>query len=58
MAIFIGMSRHLKNTFPHFNDLPFGAIIGRATISNVAPVKILQVTDELINRLTMEDKRL
>ncbi len=45
-----------KKYIPDFKHLPFGAIIGKATISDVIRIENLQMTDELINRLTMEEK--
>lgn len=45
-----------KKFIPDFRKLPFGAIIGQATISDVLKVETLGMTDELINRLTMEEK--
>ena len=45
-----------KKYIPNFKTLPFGAIIGEATITDVIPVEMMQMTDELINRLTMEEK--
>lgn len=45
-----------KKYIPDFRNLPFGAIIGQATISDVIKVEDLGMNDELINRLTMEEK--
>ncbi len=45
-----------KKYIPDFTKLPFGAIIGQATITNVVRVEHLEMTDEVINRLTMEEK--
>jgi hypothetical protein len=45
-----------KKYIPDFKKLPFGAIIGQATIADVIRVENLGMNDELINRLTMEEK--
>jgi activating signal cointegrator 1 len=45
-----------KKYIPDFKKLPFGAIIGQATITGVIRVEDLGMNDELINRLTMEEK--
>lgn len=45
-----------KKYIPDLRKLPFGAIIGQATISDVIKVETLGMTDDLINRLTMEEK--
>ena len=45
-----------KRYIPDFKKLPFGAIIGEATITNVYRINELEMNDELINRLTMEEK--
>lgn len=45
-----------KKYIPDFSKLPFGAIIGQATITDVTRVENLGMNDELINRLTMEEK--
>jgi ASCH domain. len=45
-----------KKYITDFNKLPFGAIIGKATITDVIRVEDLAMSDELINRLTMEEK--
>jgi hypothetical protein len=45
-----------KKYITDFNRLPFGAIIGQATITDLIPVEMLEMTEELINRLTMEEK--
>ncbi len=47
---------HFKKYIPDFTKLPFGAIIGQATITNVVSVEHLEMTDDMINRLTMEEK--
>lgn len=45
-----------KKYIPEFNKLPFGAIIGQVSISSVIKINELGLSDELINRLTMEEK--
>ncbi len=45
-----------KKYIPDFKKLPFGAIVGQAIITNVLRVENLDMTDEIINRLTMEEK--
>ncbi len=47
---------YFKKYVPAFNKLPFGAIIGKATITNVMRIEHLNMPDEIINRLTMEEK--
>ena len=41
---------------PDFKKLPLGAIIGQAIIADVIRVERLGMSDELINRYTMEEK--
>lgn len=45
-----------KKYIPEFSKLPFGAIIGQATITDVVRINELGLTDEVMNRLTMEEK--
>lgn len=45
-----------KKYIPDFKKLPFGAIVGQATITDVIRIEILGLPDELIDRLTMEEK--
>lgn len=45
-----------KKYIPDFKNLPFGAIIGEVTITDVIRIEDLEMNDELINRLTMEEK--
>ena len=45
-----------KKYIPDFKKLSFGAIIGEATIADVIRIEDLEMNDELINRLTMEEK--
>lgn len=45
-----------KKYIPDFRKLPFGAIIGQATISDVIRVEHLGMNDELLDRLTREEK--
>ena len=45
-----------KKYIPDFKKLPFGAIIGEATITDVIRIEDLEMPDELINHLTMEEK--
>ena len=45
-----------KKYIPHFKKLPFGALIGEATITDVIRIEDLEMPDELINHLTMEEK--
>jgi hypothetical protein len=45
-----------KKYIPDFKQLPFGAIIGQVTITNVIRIESLNLTDDLINKLTMEEK--
>lgn len=45
-----------KNYIPDFKRLPYGAIIGRATISDVIRMENIDLPEELINRLTMEER--
>lgn len=48
--------RPFKKYIPEFKKLPFGAIIGQATITDVIRIENLDMPDEIINRLTMEEK--
>jgi len=45
-----------KKYIPDFKKLPFGAIVGQATITDVMRIEMLEMPDELIDRLTMEEK--
>ncbi len=45
-----------KKYIPDFTKLSFGAIIGQATITGVERIESLGISDELMNRLTMEEK--
>ena len=45
-----------KKYIPDFKKLPFGAIVGQATITDVIRIEMLDMADELINCLTMEEK--
>lgn len=45
-----------KKYIPDFKKLPFGAIVGQAMITNVLRVENLEMSDETINRFTMEEK--
>ncbi len=45
-----------KKYIADFKKLPFGAIVGQATITDVIRVEHLGMTDESINRLTLEEK--
>ena len=45
-----------KKYIPDFNALPFGAILGTVCISAMMRMKDLMMTDEWINRLTLEEK--
>ena len=45
-----------KKYIRDFNVFPFGAMIGKATITNIIRVEDLAMSDELINRLAMEEK--
>ena len=45
-----------KKYIPDFKKLPFGAIIGEATITDVIRIEDIEMPDEIINRLTMEEK--
>ncbi len=45
-----------KKYIPDFKKLPFGAIIGQVNITTVERIKSLGMSDEIINRLTMEEK--
>lgn len=47
-----------KKYISDFYKLPFGAIIGQATITDVIRIENLEMTDEIINRLTMGEKAL
>ena len=47
---------YFKKYIPDFKKLPFGAIIGVATIIDVVKIESLHMADELLNRLTMEEK--
>ncbi len=47
---------HFKKYIPDFKKLPFGAIVGQATITDVIRIEMLEMSDELIDRLTMEEK--
>jgi len=52
----LGKSGSIFAGEPDFKKLPFGAIIGQATITDVIRVEHLAMTDEMINRLTLEEK--
>ena len=39
-----------------FDDLPFGAIIGQVTLADVVSVEQLQLSDVVINHLTLEER--
>jgi len=45
-----------KKYIADFKKLPFGAIVGQATIIDVIRVEHLGMTDESINQLTLEEK--
>jgi len=45
-----------KKYISDFKKLPFGAIIGKVILKDVVRVETLELTDEMINRLTMEEK--
>ena len=45
-----------KKYIPDYKKLSFGAIIGQATITNIFRIERLEMPEELINRLTMEEK--
>jgi hypothetical protein len=50
------MEPHFKKYIDDFKKLPFGAIVGQATITDVIRVEHLGMSDESINRLTLEEK--
>jgi hypothetical protein len=39
-----------------FHELPFGAIVGSVTLQDVVPIDALLLSDEAINRLTLEER--
>jgi hypothetical protein len=41
---------------PHFNNLPFGAIIGEATLTTILRVEDFALPDAEMNRMTLEEK--
>ena len=45
-------SYYIKN----FSDLPFGYIIGSVTLVDVIPVEQLNMNEQLINKLTLEER--
>ncbi|MBA2248668.1 MAG: ASCH domain-containing protein [Chitinophagaceae bacterium] len=45
-----------KKYIPDFKKLPFGAIVGKAIVEDVVPISNMHLSDELLNRLTMEEK--
>jgi activating signal cointegrator 1 len=45
-----------KKHIEDFNKLPFGAIIGQVTLTDVMRTEELRMTDERINALTLEEK--
>lgn len=45
-----------KNYIHDFNKLPFGAIIGQVELVNVIRTEALGMSDEHINKLTIEEK--
>ena len=48
-----------KKYIPDFSNLPFGYIIGRVTLVDVVRIgtgSLFHANDELMNRLTMEEK--
>ena len=45
-------SKYIKN----FNDLPFGAIIGRADLTKILRIEDFGLIDERMNALTIEEK--
>jgi hypothetical protein len=45
-----------KRYIPDFNKLPFGAIIGQVELVNVMKTEALGMSDEHINKLTLEEK--
>jgi hypothetical protein len=45
-------SKYIDN----FNQLPFGAIIGQVTLADVVSVEQLQLSDVVINHLTLEER--
>lgn len=53
---FLAEEAPFKKYILDFKKLPFGAIIGRADVVNVLRVEQLPMTDEVVNRLTMEEK--
>jgi hypothetical protein len=45
-----------SNFITDFNALPFGAIIGEATLTTILRVEDYELPDETMNRLTLEEK--
>lgn len=45
-----------KKYIPAFNVLPFGAIIGMATIDQILRVEDFDLDDAMMNKLTLEEK--
>lgn len=45
-----------KKYIPHFKELPFGAIIGSVNVVDVILIEDLGMKDDLINKLTKEEK--
>lgn len=54
-SIFAG-DQPFKRYIHDFYKLPFGAIIGKVIITDVVRIGKLEMPDELMNRLTMEEK--
>lgn len=48
--------RPFKGYIPDFNNLPFGAIIGQIELVDVVRIEALGMSDEHINKLTLEEK--
>jgi hypothetical protein len=45
-----------KRHIPHYDRLPFGALIGKVLLTDVVPVDALFLSDSLINKLSMEER--
>jgi activating signal cointegrator 1 len=45
-----------KKYIPDFNELPFGAIIGKVIVEDIIPVDRLMLSDSMINKLSLEER--
>lgn len=52
----VAREKVFRKHIPDFNALPFGAIIGKVILVDVLPVETLFMSDDMINKLTMEER--